>query len=419
MDAVGAQNSDASNLLFAGLLIGAVLGGMIMVVRIYPRILSWALANKWKFLSLPALVIFLGILGWQGADKVFSFLPDNIKEGDSWQTFHETFPGIGKEFMPPLDEGSFLLMPTTMPHSGIEENLEVIRMLDKRVNAIPEVESVIGKWGRVNSALDPAPISMYENVINYKSEYILDEAGHRIRFKTDKDGAFVLADGSAYNSETDDFRLIEPKLLIKNKSGEYFRQWRKHITSPDDIWNEIIKQSNIPGLTSAPKLQPIQTRLVMLQTGMRAPMGIKIFGPDLETIETAGYELEERLKHVEGVEPNSVFADRLVGKPYLEVDIDRNAIARYGLTIADLQTTLKGAIGGMKLTSTVEGRERFPVRVRYAREYRDNPEELKKILIATPQGAQIPLNELVSIKYTRGAQMIKSENYFSCWLCGF
>jgi Cu(I)/Ag(I) efflux system membrane protein CusA/SilA len=150
----------------------------------------------------------------------------------------------------------------------------------------------------------------------------------------------------------------------------------------------------------------------MLQTGMRAPMGIKIFGPDLETIETAGYELEERLKHVEGVEPNSVFADRLVGKPYLEVDIDRNAIARYGLTIADLQTTLKGAIGGMKLTSTVEGRERFPVRVRYAREYRDNPEELKKILIATPQGAQIPLNELVSIKYTRGAQMIKSENTF-------
>jgi Cu(I)/Ag(I) efflux system membrane protein CusA/SilA len=409
---LGPQNSDASNLLFAGLLIGAVLGGMIMVVRIYPRILSWALANKWKFLSLPALVIFLGILGWQGADKVFSFLPDNIKEGDSWQTFHETFPGIGKEFMPPLDEGSFLLMPTTMPHSGIEENLEVIRMLDKRVNAIPEVESVIGKWGRVNSALDPAPISMYENVINYKSEYILDEAGHRIRFKTDKDGAFVLADGSAYNSETDDFRLIEPKLLIKNKSGEYFRQWRKHITSPDDIWNEIIKQSNIPGLTSAPKLQPIQTRLVMLQTGMRAPMGIKIFGPDLETIETAGYELEERLKHVEGVEPNSVFADRLVGKPYLEVDIDRNAIARYGLTIADLQTTLKGAIGGMKLTSTVEGRERFPVRVRYAREYRDNPEELKKILIATPQGAQIPLNELVSIKYTRGAQMIKSENTF-------
>jgi Cu(I)/Ag(I) efflux system membrane protein CusA/SilA len=253
---------------------------------------------------------------------------------------------------------------------------------------------------------------MFENVINYKSEYILDEDGHRIRFKTDKKGAFVLSDGSAYNPETDDFRVIERKQLTEDNSGKYFRQWRNHISSPDDIWDEIVKQSNIPGLTSAPKLQPIQTRLVMLQTGMRAPMGIKVFGPDLETIEKVGYELENHLKHVAGVEPVSVFADRVVGKPYLEVDIDRSAISRYGLTIADLQMTLSSAIGGMHLTSTVEGRERFPVRVRYAREYRDNPEDLKKILVATPSGVQVPLGELAEINYTRGAQLIKSENTF-------
>jgi Cu(I)/Ag(I) efflux system membrane protein CusA/SilA len=409
---LGAQNSDASNLIFSGILIAVILGAMLLVVRIYPRILTWALANKWQFLSIPILVILFGILSWQGANKVFSFLPDDIKKNDTWQSFSETFPGIGKEFMPALDEGSYLLMPTTMPHSGIEENLEVIRMLDKKVNTIPEVDNVIGKWGRVNSALDPAPTSMYENVINYKSEYILNEDGHRIRFMTDKDGAFILADGSIYNPEKDDFRVIDQKQLIQDKSGVYFRQWRKHITSPNDIWNEIIKQSNIPGLTSAPKLQPIQTRLIMLQTGMRAPMGIKVFGPDLETIEKVGYELENHLKHVEGIEPMSVFADRVVGKPYLEIDINRNAISRYGLTIADLQITLSSAIGGMHLTSTVEGRERFPVRVRYAREYRDNPEDLKKILVATPSGIQVPLGELAEITYTRGAQLIKSENTF-------
>jgi Cu(I)/Ag(I) efflux system membrane protein CusA/SilA len=409
---LGAQNSDASNLIFSGLLIGVILAAMLLVVRAYPRILTWALANKWQFLSIPIMVVLLGLLSWQGANRVFSFLPDGIKESGTWQSFNETFPGIGKEFMPALDEGSYLLMPTTMPHSGIEENLEVIRMLDKKVNAIPEVDNVIGKWGRVNSALDPAPTSMYENVINYKSEYMLDENGHRIRFKTDKNGAFVLADGLAYNPKTDDFRVIERKQLIADNSGEYFRQWREHITSPSDIWDEIVKQSSIPGLTSAPKLQPIQTRLVMLQTGMRAPMGIKVFGPDLETIEKVGYELENHLKHVEGVEPMSVFADRVVGKPYLELDIDRSAISRYGLTIADLQMTLSSAIGGMHLTSTVEGRERFPVRVRYAREYRDNPEDLKKILVSTPSDVQVPLGELASISYTRGAQLIKSENTF-------
>ncbi len=408
---LGAQNSDSLNLIFTGLLIALVLAFVMFVVKSYSRILNWALAHKVKFLSIPITIVLFGILTWQGINKVFSFMPDSIKQSNTWISLNETFPGIGKEFMPSLDEGSFLLMPTTMPHSGIEENLEVIRMLDKKVNAIPEVDNVVGKWGRVSSALDPAPTSMYENVINYKSEYILDENGRRLRFKTNKNGAFELKNASFYNP-VDGFKVIAKDQLIPDKSGEYFRQWREHIKSPNDIWTEIVNQSTIPGLTSAPKLQPIQTRLVMLQTGMRAPMGIKVFGPDLETIEKVGYEIENHLKHVEGVEPNSVFADRVVGKPYLELEIDRSAISRYGLTITDLQTTLSSAIGGMNLTSTVEGRERFPVRVRYAREYRDNPEDLKRILIPTPSGVQVPLGELVEIAYTRGPQLIKSENTF-------
>ncbi len=409
---LGAQNSLFVNFLFVVAIVGVVLGALSTVVAFYPRILNWALNNKWKFLATPILIVLFGISAWQGFNTIFGFLPGFVKNTSVYQKLDTLIPGMGKEFMPSLDEGSFLLMPTTMPHSGIQENLEVIKIIDKRVNAIPEVESVVGKWGRVNSALDPAPTSMYENIINYRSEYILDDKGHRLRFKVNKNGAFEIKDGSTYKPGEDGFRLIEKENLIENKKGKYFRQWRDEIHSPNDIWEEIIRQASVPGLTSAPKLQPIATRLVMLQTGMRAPMGIKVFGPDLETIEKVGLEIEQHLKRVEGVSPMSVFADRVVGKPYLEMDIDRDAIARYGLTIQSLQNTLGSAVGGMKLTTTVEGRERFPVRMRYARELRDNPGDLKKILIPTPSGAQIPLGELVTLNYVRGPQLIKSENTF-------
>ncbi len=407
---LGAQYSEFVNLLFVALMVGLVLGLLSSIIFLYPKIMTWALANKWKFLILPIFVIIFGITAWQGFNKMFGFMPKFVTETKVWQSISETMPGIGKEFMPSLDEGSFLLMPTTMPHSGVEENIDVIRLLDKKVNSIPEVDNVVGKWGRVNSALDPAPISMYENVINYKSEYILDESGHRIRFKIDDD-AFVLKNGETYNPN-DGFKVIEKDELIIDEDGEYFRQWRDEIKTPDDIWKEIVANSNIPGLTSAPKLQPIQTRLVMLATGMRAPMGIKVFGPDLESIEKVGLQIETLLKDVKGVSKMSVFADRVVGKPYMEININRDAIARYGLTIKDFQTYISSAIGGMSLSSTVEGRERYPIRVRYAREFRDNPEDIKNILIPTSSGVQVPLSELASIEYTRGAQLIKSENTF-------
>ncbi|MGZ2371504.1 efflux RND transporter permease subunit [Ancylomarina sp. YFZ004] len=409
---MGAQYSMFANFMFVILIVTLILGLMSSFVYFYSRILTWCLNNKWKFLSLPIFIVLFGITSWQGFDKMFGFAPNFVKETALYQNLDESLPGIGKEFMPSLDEGSFLLMPTTMPHSGIAENLEVIRILDKKLNNIPEVESAVGKWGRVNSALDPAPTSMYENVINYKPEYILNEDGHKMRFEVNRVGAFILKDGSVYNPKEEGFRLVAKENLVVDKNGEYFRQWRDKIKSPNDIWDEIIDKATIPGLTSAPKLQPIQTRLVMLQTGMRAPMGIKVFGPDLESIEKVGFELEKLLKQVEGVNGMSVFADRVVGKPYLEMEIDRDAISRYGLSIKNLQAVISSAIGGMKLTSTVEGRERFPVRLRYAREYRDNPEALKKILIPTPTGVQIPLGDLVTFHYVRGPQMIKSENTF-------
>lgn len=409
---LGVQNSFFANILFVVATVGVILGVLMLIVKYYKHLLIWCLENKWKFLSAPIVLVLFGITAWQGFDKVFGFMPQFAKTNTVWTSLSEEFPGVGKEFMPSLNEGSFLLMPTTMPHSGVAENVDVIRKLDRHLNAIPEVELTVGKWGRVNSALDPAPISMYENIINYLPEYKIDEDGHKMRFKINDDNAFILKDGSTYKYAEDEFQSIDTKDLIEDENGGYFRQWREHIQSPDDIWKDVLAHSKIPGMTSAPKLQPIETRLVMLATGMRAPMGIKVFGPDLETIEKTGYEIESILKQVSSVEASAVFADRVVGKPYLEIEIKREAIARYGLTIEDMQKQIGVAIGGMPLTTTVEGRERFPVRVRYAREYRDNPEDLKNVLIPTPAGVQIPLEELADINYVRGPQVIKSEDTF-------
>ncbi len=416
---LGPGVSSFTNFLFVAVAIALILGVLLLVVRYYGQVLNWCLSHKWQFFTLPFIILLLGLLSWQGFDRLFGFVgavPErmglDVRQTGFWASASETFPGMGKEFMPPLDEGSYLLMPTTMPHSGIEENIETIRLLDQLVTSIPEVETTVGKWGRVSSALDPAPISMFENVINYKPEYMLDEDGHRRRFKVNREGEYELSDGSTFQWESSKLSQLDTELLVPDGNGKYFRQWREEIQSPNDIWDEVVRVANIPGMTSAPKLQPISTRLVMLSTGMRAPMGMKIYGPDLETIEAVGLDMERILQEVPGVKASSVFADRVVGKPYLEIKIDRRAIARYGLSVADMQMYLGVAVGGNTQTMTVEGRERYPVRVRYARELRDNPDDIKNILIPTPTGVQVPLQELAELTYVRGPQNIKSEDTF-------
>ena len=292
------------------------------------------------------------------------------------------------------------------------------------VATIPEIETVVGKAGRTESALDPAPLSMYENVIQYKSEYMRNASGERQRYRVNDDGLFVLKNDRFHinpNNEVENDASYEASQLqttitrnelIPDDDGEYYRNWRPEIQSPDDIWNEIVRVTKLPGITSAPKLQPIETRLVMLQTGMRAPMGIKVKGQDLREIEAFGLELEEILKQAEGVKEQAVFADRIVGKPYLLVDIKREQLARYGVSIMDVQEILQVAVGGMPLTQTVEGRERYAVRVRYPRELRDNPTDLKNIYVPVEKGSPVPLGELVDIRYEQGPQVIKSEDTF-------
>ncbi len=416
---LGPQKGMLPNLLFVAGCVTIILALLWLLVIYYEPLLRWCLSHRWQFMLVPLFTLLLGWVIWMGFDRTFGFLAGGfeklgwktIRQTHFWQSADARFPGLGEEFMPSLNEGSFLLMPTSMPHTGIAQNLNYIEALDKRVAAIPEIETAVGKWGRVNSALDPAPVQMFENTINYRPEYLLDADGRRARFKVNRDGAFLLKGGGTYQP-ADGFRLVPADSLIADSRGDYFRQWRPEIRNADDIWQQIVNVTHLPGLTSAPKLQPIEARLVMLSTGMRAPMGIKVSGPDLETIEEAGKAIEQALKTVPSVIPSSVFYDRAVGAPYLEIRLNRENMARYGVNVQDLQEVLSAAVGGMTLTRTVEGRERFPVRLRYARELRDNPEALSMLLVPTATGAQIPLQELATLEYTRGAQMIQSENTF-------
>ncbi|MCM8829701.1 MAG: efflux RND transporter permease subunit, partial [Candidatus Omnitrophica bacterium] len=359
---------------FAVVLLPAVIWGILAVVMIplYPKILHSFLKRKFLFLFFPLIVAMLGMLVWLGFGKIFSFFPERIKSTRFFSFAIHKFPGLGKEFMPALDEGSFLFMPVTMPHASIAQAYEIMQKQNILIKQVPEIESVVGKLGRAETALDPAPISMIETFITYKPEY----------GPPDPD------------------------------TGKRERLWRPHIKSSDDIWNEIVKAAEVPGSTSAPKLMPIAARIVMLQSGMRAPMGVKVFGNNLKEIEEVGYKIAKFLKEVPSVNPDAVIPDRIIAKPYLEIEIDRERIARYGINIRDVQDVIEVAIGGIPITYTVEGRERYPVRVRYLRELRDNPESLDDILVPSMDGQQIPLGQLAKISYTSGPQEIKSENTF-------
>ena len=421
------------------ILVGGTIGALLLVFQLfqaaYPFVLRWALDHKATFLMLPAMIVVAGGMVWRGFDDLFAWMPSTMRESEPATYFAEKFPGLGKEFMPPLDEGSYLYMPVTMPHASIGEVIDILQKQDIAFDQVPEISLAVGKLGRVESPLDPAPLSMIETVINYHPKYITDQSGHRLTFRydetekdlfRDQDGKPVPApDGAPYDVHGT-YARDEQGGLIEEAGGMPFRLWRPAldpalnpgrtawvgVNKPNDIWDLIVEAGKMPGTTSAPKLQPIAARIVMLQSGMRAPMGVKVKGPSLEVLDKVCLQIERLLKEVPSVEPLAVIADRIIGKPYLEIDIDRKAIARYGIKLREVQDVIEVAIGGRRITTTVEGRERYPVRVRYLRELRDSIESLDRILVPAPGGAQIPLIQLARIEYVRGPQVIKSEDTF-------
>jgi Cu(I)/Ag(I) efflux system membrane protein CusA/SilA len=412
------------------------------ITRVYAPSLRWILAHKKAFMLIPCAILFAGLTIWLGIGTTLYPLeavanwfahqelspelrsqmylkPDDTRRRPllelsqvKWQTVRKDgyerarllfrrqepkdaqaereggleivsegriLPGLGREFMPPLDEGSFLYMPSLLPHGSLSEAVAVNSKQDLAIATVPEVESVVGKIGRAETALDPAPIGMFETVVILKPVE---------QWRT----------------------LPQPR---------WFSGWPSWLKAPlawvwpeertitkDEILTELQEKTAVPGVLPT-WLQPIQTRLVMLQTGFRAMMGVKIYGDNLREIEKVGLQMEQILKHVPGA--TDVVADRIVGKPYLEFRIDREKIARYGVNIRDVQDVIEVAIGGMNVTESVEGRERYPIRVRYLREFREDIPELEKILVRTTSGAHIPLTQVAQIATVLGPQEIKGE----------
>ena len=268
------------------------------------------------------------------------------------------FMELGNEFMPPLNEGSILYMPTAVPGMSITEAGKVLHAMDKELKSFPEVERVFGKMGRSTSPTDPAPLSMAEIVVTFK-----------------------------------------PK-----------DQWREGMTW-ESLLAEMDAQLRYPGMPNV-WWMPIQTRTEMLATGIRSTLGIKVFGDDLDTVEATGIRIERALQDDERTAPytRSAFAERISGGYFLDFDIDRKKIARYGLTIADVEEVIMAAVGGITVSETVEGRERYAINLRYARDFRDDPQALKRVLVPTPTGAQIPLAQLSELNFRTGPPMLRNEN---------
>ena len=432
---LGPAQGSMRNLVF----VAGLLGGLLVLFRFlqqgFPHLLGWCLSHKVVSLLFPVLLTVVGASVWLGFARVCFWLPTGLRSAGSFLVLSDALPGLGKEFMPALDEGSFLWMPVMMPHASIGEALDVLQKQDIAIGLIPEVESAIGKLGRAETPLDPAPVSMIETIVNYRSEYLVDVAGRRLNFAFDGAATDFFRDEAGEPVPSMDGHPYKVRgryardaagLLMPDANGRHFRLWRPAldpalnpgraawwgVRSADDIWAEISRAGQMPGLTSAPKLQPIAARIIMLQSGMRAPLGIKVKGADLSSIEAVGLQLERLLKEVPSVMPSTVNADRVIGKPYLEIHIDRETIARYGIALQQVQDVIEIAVGGKRATSTTEGRERYAVRVRYMRELRDSVEELMQILVSAPDGVQIPLGQLAEIRYARGPQVIKGEDTF-------
>ncbi len=413
------------------------------VARVYVPTLGWILDHKKTFLLAPVGILFLGLSVWLGIHRTLApvewiantFAHEKASpelkrlmyaDADSevkrpileldhlrWQRIRgadgsegsrllwrrqdpaekaaesasglsvlrevRVLPGLGREFMPPLDEGSLLYMPSLLPQASLSQAVEVNSRQDLAIASVPEVESVVGKIGRAESALDPAPIGMMESIVILKPENQWRKVPVQ-RF---------------FSGWPEIFRAPLSRIWPE----------QRRITK-QEILAELQEKTAIPGVLPT-WLQPIQTRLVMLQTGFRAMMGVKIYGSDLREIEKIGLQIEQLLRDVPGA--TDIVADRIVGKPYLQIEIDRERIARYGVTIRDVQDVIEIALGGSNIGESVEGRERYPIRVRLARDFREDIEAIQRINVPSSSGAQVPLAQLASISTVLGPQEIKGE----------
>ena len=348
------------------------------LIWLYRPVILWVLRHK-SITIAAAILVTMTLLPFK------TMVVDRLPEGFLRSTAEMAdvfFPAdkIGGEFMPPLYEGDLLYMPTTLPGISITKARELLQQTDRIIKTFPEVEHVFGKVGRADTATDPAPLSMLESTITLKPE------SEWRRIKRER------------------FYSGWPE-VIRSPLSKIFSEDRA--LTPVELTAEMNKAIQFPGLTNAWTM-PIKTRIDMLATGIKTPVGIKVMGDNLETLSSIGKQIESRLRSVPGT--LSVYSERVSGGYYFDYEIDRKAAARYGLTVGDVQDVIQSAIGGMNISETVEGLERYPINLRYGRELRDTIDKLERVLIATPSGAQIPIKQVAQTVVRQGPPAIKSEN---------
>jgi Cu(I)/Ag(I) efflux system membrane protein CusA/SilA len=361
------------------LLAGLALGWLVSVERIRPieeiptsRLIRWlyaarlrfALDHKWIALSFPGLLLVVAAGAWMGVpqllaplERVARTLGAEPNDLPGYVDLKHTWTGLTSDDWIALDEGSWFYMPQLYPGANFSQAMQVLQTQDVRIKQIPEVKEVLGKIGRVESALDPAPAAMVETYV-----------------------------------------MLHPP-----------DRWRPGMTSRD-IWDEINRAGTLPGVPLASPLQPIEGRIVMLQSGIKASMAVRIYGDELEQLATAALDVAGLLKKSPYVKAGTIAPDIVLGKPYLEFTVDREAAARYAMTVEMVNEVIETALGGKLLLSTVEGRERYPVQLRYARDLRENLQQLDRLPVVTHDGATVPLNELADLELTWGPGKIRSEN---------
>jgi Cu(I)/Ag(I) efflux system membrane protein CusA/SilA len=337
-----------------------------LLIWLYHPAIDFVIKWRWPVIFTAAALIVWTFLPWNYLAA--RLLPDGKAKEWAFKV-GKVFPyqNLGSEYMPPLYEGDLLYMPTTFPGISPTKARELLQVTDKLIRRFPEVHNVFGKVGRAETATDPAPLDMIETTIMLKPE--------------------------------DQWPLVD----IKDDAGNIIAHRRR---TPDELIDVMNAAVQIPGLNNAWTM-PIKTRIDMLATGIKTPVGIKVAGPDLAELERVASEIEAVVKSVPGT--LSAFAERTMGGNYVEFNVDRDAIARYGLTLADVQDVLEVALGGMPLTTTVEGLERYAVNLRYSRDFRENLGALREIVVPTPTGAQIPLGQLAKIQTVHAPMGIKSE----------
>lgn len=332
---------------------------------LYEPTLRLFLRFKRTFLVVPCLIFFFGIGAWFGLPAILSpidrlareYLGADFNGSEEYVDFKHTFTGLTSDPWIALDEGSWFYMPSLYPAASLSQAMETLQTQDAMIYRIPEVENVLGKIGRIESALDPAPIGMIETYV-----------------------------------------MLKPR-----------DQWRDGMTE-EKIWNEINELATLPGIIKASKLQPIEGRVVMLQSGITAPMAVRVYGENLEDLSTAAIAVSARLKQHPMVNEKTVSPGIVFGKPYVELEVNRTEAARVGMTVREVNELIESALGGKQVTETLENRERYGIQVRYTRDFRDDINGLEKIPVVTNTGQVVPLGQLASVKTTWGPASIGSEN---------